>query len=60
MTATKPFANNPLVQLCRDFMRADNTATVSPDLDPDHEGWTGELKLTPRMVEQILLANTEI
>ena len=49
----KMLTADQLVEMCRNFI-ADR-----PQPDPDHEGWNSELTLTPRMVEQILLANTE-
>ena len=42
-----------IVALCQQHQ-----ALVNPP-DPDHEGWQRDLVITPRIVEQILLANTE-
>jgi hypothetical protein len=42
-----------LVEMCRNFM------AEKPQPDPDHEAWRAELTLTPRMVADILDANTE-
>lgn len=55
MTDRKLLSPGELVAMCRDFM----TRTPADQPDPDHEGWNSQLVLTPRMVEQILLANTE-
>jgi len=55
MTDSKLLSPGELVAMCKSFMAA--KPVTEPD--PDHEGWNSELRLTPRMVEQILLANTE-
>ena len=53
MNDFKLLSSNDLIAMCRNYM------SEQTDLDPDHEGWSSELRLTPRMVEQILLANSE-
>jgi hypothetical protein len=55
MTDSKLLSPGELVAMCKSFM----ARTPAAEPDPDHEGWNSELRLTPRMVEQILLANTE-
>jgi hypothetical protein len=58
MSDFKLLSSDQLIKMCREFMikkPQDNT-----DPDPDHEGWTAELRLTPRMVSDILDANQEI
>jgi hypothetical protein len=49
----KMLSADEIIAMCKNFM------AEKPPADPDHEGWKSELTLTPRMVEQILLANTE-
>lgn len=56
MTDSKLFRPEELIQMCRDFM----APRPSTEPDPDHEGWTSELVITPRMVADILAANNEI
>ena len=52
----KLLSSNQLIKMCREFM-----IKKPQDIpDPDHEGWTAELRLTPRMVADILDANQEI
>jgi hypothetical protein len=56
MSDFKLLSTAELVTMCKEFVARKPQA--EPDLD--HEGWTGELKLTPRMVQDILDANTEV
>ena len=56
MSDFKLLSTAELVTMCRDLV----TRRPQAEPDPDHEGWTGELKLTPRMVQDILDANTEV
>jgi hypothetical protein len=56
MSDSKLFRPEELIQMCRDFM----VKKPATEPDADHEAWTGELRLTPRMVQDILDANTEI
>jgi len=54
MADFKLLSPDEIVALCRNFM------AEKPQPDPDHEAWKSELKLTPRMVADILDANTEV
>ena len=56
MSDFKLFSPDELVTMCREFMA--RKPVTEPD--PLHEGWTGELVITPRMVNDILDANNEI
>jgi hypothetical protein len=56
MTDSKLLSPGELVAMCKSFMA--RTPTTEPD--PLHEGWTSELVITPRMVNDILEANNEI
>jgi hypothetical protein len=56
MSDFKLLSTAELVALCKDLV----TRRPQTEPDPDHEAWTSELKLTPRMVQDILDANSEI
>jgi len=56
MTDSKLLSPGELVAMCRSFM----ARTPATEPDPLHEGWNGELVITPRMVADILDANNEI
>jgi hypothetical protein len=56
MSDFKLLSTAELVTMCRDLV----TRKPQSEPDPDHEGWTGELVITPRMVQDILAANTEV
>ena len=58
MTNFKLLTSDEIVALCKSFMAEKRKQDQLPD--PDHEGWNSELKLTPRMVGDILAANNEI
>lgn len=54
MADFKLLSTEEIVALCRNFRKE------RPEPDPDHEAWKSELKLTPRMVADILDANNEV
>jgi hypothetical protein len=56
MSDFKLLSTAELVTMCKEFV-ARKPAT---EPDPLHEAWSSELKLTPRMVQDILDANTEV
>ena len=56
MSDFKLLSTAELVTMCKEFV----ARKPQTEPDPDHEGWTGELVITPRMVQDILDANTEI
>lgn len=56
MSDFKLFRPDELVAMCREYMA--RKPVTEPD--PDHEAWNSELVLTPRMVQDILDANTEV
>ena len=58
MSDFKLLSSDQLIKMCREFMIKKPSEGIDPD--PDHEGWTAELRLTPRMVADILDANQEI
>jgi hypothetical protein len=56
MSDFKLLSTAELVTMCKDFV-----ARKTPsEPDPLHEGWDGNLVITPRMVQDILDANTEV
>ena len=58
MADFKLLSSDEIVALCKSFMAEKRKQDATPD--PDHEGWKSELKLTPRMVADILAANNEV
>ena len=56
MSDFKLLSTAELVTMCKEFV----ARKPQPEPDPLHEGWTGELVITPRMVADILDANNEI
>ena len=56
MSDFKLLSTAELVTMCKDFVAR------KPQTEPDplHEGWDGNLVITPRMVADILEANNEI
>jgi hypothetical protein len=56
MSDFKLLSTAELVTMCRDLV------TRKPQAEPDplHEAWDGVLVITPRMVQDILDANTEV
>lgn len=56
MTDSKLFRPEELIKMCRDFM----ARTPVNEPDADHEGWSSELVITPRMVSDIIEANNQI
>lgn len=56
MSDFKLLSTAELVTMCKEFV-ARKTPT---EPDPDHEGWRGELVITPKMVADILAANNEL
>ena len=59
MSDFKLLSSDELVAMCKNFM-AKKPAEPQAEPDPEHEGWRGELVLTPRMVADILAANNEV
>ena len=55
MSDFKLFRPDELVAMCREYMVKKPVA----EPDPMHEAWSSDLKLTPRMVADILAANQE-
>lgn len=56
MSDFKLLSTAELVTMCKEFV----VRKPQAEPDADHEGWSGELVITPRMVRDILAANEEI
>jgi hypothetical protein len=56
MSDFKLLSTAELVTMCKEFV----ARKPQTEPDADHEGWDGNLVITPRMVQDILDANTEI